>query len=201
MASGHVGAAVDRKRGAGDEPGFVGGQEDTVLALRAGRIAAALLTPPRPLLLQREGFNRIAYSGDYMPTYPSGGIGVTDEKIKSAPNDVLAFVKGRALWPITAMIWLATGFAIWIVGRPGSVQIGASGLIYGLAAFLVATAWFKRDLKSALAALVVIVLYGSIVWGLLPGGAGVSWEGHVSGAVAGILVAVVSAPAKESRLS
>jgi NitT/TauT family transport system substrate-binding protein len=71
----------------------VGGQEDTVLALRAGRIAAALLTPPRPLVLQREGFNRIAYSGDYMPTYPSGGIGVTEEKIKTAPNDIFAFVK------------------------------------------------------------------------------------------------------------
>jgi NitT/TauT family transport system substrate-binding protein len=72
----------------------VGGQEDTVLALRTGRIAAALLTPPRPLILQREGFNRIAYSGDYMPTYPSGGIGVTDQKLKTAPEDVLAFVKG-----------------------------------------------------------------------------------------------------------
>lgn len=72
----------------------IGGQEDTVLALRAGRIAAALLTPPRPLILQREGFNRLAYSGDYMPTYPSGGIGVTDEKIKTAPADIFAFVKG-----------------------------------------------------------------------------------------------------------
>jgi NitT/TauT family transport system substrate-binding protein len=73
---------------------IVGGQEDTVLALRAGRIAAALLTPPRPLLLQREGFNRIAYAGDSMPTYPSGGVGVTDEKIKTNPSEVLAFVKG-----------------------------------------------------------------------------------------------------------
>jgi NitT/TauT family transport system substrate-binding protein len=72
----------------------IGGQEDTVLALRTGRIAAALLTPPRPLILQRDGFNRLAYSGDYMPTYPSGGIGVTDEKIKTSPADVLAFVKG-----------------------------------------------------------------------------------------------------------
>ena len=71
----------------------VGGQEDTVLALRAGRIAAALLTPPRPLILQREGFNRIAYSGDYMATYPTGGIGVTDDKIKSDPTAVFAFVK------------------------------------------------------------------------------------------------------------
>ena len=71
----------------------IGGQEDTVLALRAGRIAAALLTPPRPLILQREGFNRIGYSGDYMPTYPSGGIGVTDETIKTKPAELQAFVK------------------------------------------------------------------------------------------------------------
>jgi NitT/TauT family transport system substrate-binding protein len=71
----------------------VGGQEDTVLALRAGRIAAALLSPPRPLILQREGFNRIAYSGDYMGTYPTGGIGVTDDKIKADPAGVFAFVR------------------------------------------------------------------------------------------------------------
>jgi NitT/TauT family transport system substrate-binding protein len=71
----------------------VGGQEDTALALRAGRIAAALLTPPRPLVLERERFNRIAYSGDYMPTYPTGGIGVTDERIKSDPAEVLALVR------------------------------------------------------------------------------------------------------------
>jgi ABC-type nitrate/sulfonate/bicarbonate transport system substrate-binding protein len=72
----------------------VGGQEETALALRAGRIAAGLFTPPRPLFLQREGFNRIGYSGDYMPTYPSGGIGATEEKLKTNPSEVLAFVKG-----------------------------------------------------------------------------------------------------------
>lgn len=73
---------------------IIGGQEDTVLALRAGRIAAALLTPPRPLILAREGFNRIGYSGDYMPTYPSGGIGVTDATIKNKTSDLQAFVRG-----------------------------------------------------------------------------------------------------------
>src|SRR5262249_37415214 len=72
----------------------VGGQEETALALRTGRIAAALFTPPRTTVLEREGFRRIAYSGDYLPTYPTGGIGVTDEKIKSDPAEVLAFVKG-----------------------------------------------------------------------------------------------------------
>ena len=78
---------------------IVGGQEESALALRAGRISAALMTPPRPFMLQREGFNRIAYSGDYMPTYPNGGIGVTDEKIKTNPAEVLAFVKATIRAP------------------------------------------------------------------------------------------------------
>jgi NitT/TauT family transport system substrate-binding protein len=73
---------------------IVGAQEETVLALRAGRIAAALLTPPRNFMLQRDGFNRLAYASDYLPTYGNGGIGVTDEKIKTNPAEVLALVKG-----------------------------------------------------------------------------------------------------------
>jgi NitT/TauT family transport system substrate-binding protein len=73
---------------------IVGGQEESALALRAGRVAAALMTPPRPFMLLREGFSRLAYSGDYMSTYPNGGIGATDEKIKSNPAEVLAFTKG-----------------------------------------------------------------------------------------------------------
>ena len=73
---------------------IVGAQEESVIALRTGRIAAALITPPRNFMLQRDGFNRIAYSGDYLSTYANGGIGVTDEKIKTNPAEVLAFVRG-----------------------------------------------------------------------------------------------------------
>jgi NitT/TauT family transport system substrate-binding protein len=73
---------------------IVGAQEESAIALRTGRIAAALLTPPRNFMLQRDGFNRLAYSGDYMSTYPNGGIGVTDEKIKTNSSEVLAFVNG-----------------------------------------------------------------------------------------------------------
>jgi ABC-type nitrate/sulfonate/bicarbonate transport system substrate-binding protein len=73
---------------------IIGAQEETVIALRTGRIAAALITPPRNFILQRDGFNRIAYSGDYMSTYANGGIGVTDDKIKTNPAEVLAFVRG-----------------------------------------------------------------------------------------------------------
>jgi ABC-type nitrate/sulfonate/bicarbonate transport system substrate-binding protein len=64
-----------------------------VLALRTGRIAACLLKPPRQLILYRAGFSKLAYSGDYLSTYPTGGIGVTEEKIKTNPSEVLAFVR------------------------------------------------------------------------------------------------------------
>ena len=71
----------------------IGTPEELALALRTGRIAACLLTPPRQLILYREGFNKLAYSGDYLAAYPSGGIGATEEKIRTNPAEVLAFVR------------------------------------------------------------------------------------------------------------
>jgi NitT/TauT family transport system substrate-binding protein len=71
----------------------IGSPEELATALRAGAIAACLLTPPRQLILYREGFTRLAYSGDYLPSYPTGGVGATEEKIRTNPGEILAFVK------------------------------------------------------------------------------------------------------------
>jgi ABC-type nitrate/sulfonate/bicarbonate transport system substrate-binding protein len=71
----------------------IGTPEELATALRAGRVAACLLSPPRQLILYREGFNKLAYSGDYLTSYPSGGIGATEEKIRTRPSEVLAFVR------------------------------------------------------------------------------------------------------------
>jgi len=71
----------------------IGTPEELATALRTGRIAACLLTPPRQLILYREGFSKLAYSGDYLATYPSGGIGATEEKIRTNPSEILAFVR------------------------------------------------------------------------------------------------------------
>jgi len=71
----------------------IGTPEELALALRTGRIAACLLSPPRQLILFREGFSKLAYSGDYLPYYPSGGIGVTEEKIRTNSAEVLGFVR------------------------------------------------------------------------------------------------------------
>ena len=71
----------------------IGTPEEMATALRAGVIAAGLLSPPRQLLLYREGFSKLAYSGDYLANYPSGGVGATEEKIKNNPAEVLGFVR------------------------------------------------------------------------------------------------------------
>jgi ABC-type nitrate/sulfonate/bicarbonate transport system substrate-binding protein len=72
---------------------IIGTPEELAIALRAGHIAGCLLSPPRQLILYREGYNKLAYSGDYLNSYPSGGIGATEEKIKTNPAEVFAFVR------------------------------------------------------------------------------------------------------------
>jgi NitT/TauT family transport system substrate-binding protein len=71
----------------------LGRQDDLYLGLKAGRISAAIFSPPRSLMLAQEGFFKLAVSGDYLPHYPIGGIGVTDDLIKRNPADIQAFVK------------------------------------------------------------------------------------------------------------
>ena len=71
----------------------IGSPEELVTALRTGRIAACLLTQPRQLILYRDGFTKLAYSGDYLSSYPTGGVGTTVEKIKNHPAEVMGFVR------------------------------------------------------------------------------------------------------------
>src|SRR6266404_1322616 len=71
----------------------IGTPEELATALRTGLIAACLLSPPRQVILYREGFSRLAYSGDYLASYPSGGVGAKEEKIKNNQAEVLSFVR------------------------------------------------------------------------------------------------------------
>ena len=70
----------------------LGRQDDLHLALKSGRISAAIYSPPRSLMLYRDGFHKLAVSGDYLPHYPIGGLGVTDDLIKKRRADIQAFV-------------------------------------------------------------------------------------------------------------
>lgn len=85
-------------------------------------------------------------------------------------------------------IWLGSAFLAWCFARP-SVHIGASGLIYGLLAFVMVSGVIRREVRAIGAAGVVWFLYGSLLYGVLPSGAGTSWELHAFG----FLVGAVSA--------
>lgn len=92
---------------------------------------------------------------------------------------------------LQSFIWLflISGFWLWIIGRPG-FHIGASGIIYSLAGFLFLSGIIRRHRRLSAISLLVVFLYGSMIWGLLPIKSTVSWEGHLSGFLAGLLVAV-----------
>ena len=92
---------------------------------------------------------------------------------------------------IKIFFWLyfVSGFWLWIIGRP-VYHVGASGVIYALASFLLISGLIKKNNSLTAASMLIIFLYGSMIWGILPINNGVSWEGHLTGMVAGILIAL-----------
>lgn len=91
--------------------------------------------------------------------------------------------------------YFLTGVLVWIFARP-AFHIGASGLIYGLASFLVFFGIFRQDFKSLLISLLIIFIYGSLFYGVLPTQAGVSWESHLLGGIVGFINAVSTSKTK-----
>jgi membrane associated rhomboid family serine protease len=89
---------------------------------------------------------------------------------------------------VTAIIWLASGFGTFLIGQPG-VHLGASGVVFGYLTFVLVRGLFVRSLPQILIAVVVFLVYGAFLWGVLPNQPGISWEGHLCGAIGGILAA------------
>ncbi len=97
----------------------------------------------------------------------------------------------KDVWKIFFLIYFLSGFWTWIIARP-AYHIGASGLVYGMAFFLILSAFFRKEKGIMAFALLIFFLYGSIIWGFFPQffpQKNISWEGHLMGAVAGIIVA------------
>jgi membrane associated rhomboid family serine protease len=113
----------------------------------------------------------------------------------------------RFVWA-TAIIWILGGFGTWVIGNVGSScgptdHIGASGLIFGYLAFLLVFGIFVRKFWDIVIGLVVLFLYGGVLLSAMPvlhQCGGVSWQGHLSGAVAGVVAAyLLSAPERKAR--
>jgi len=85
-------------------------------------------------------------------------------------------------------IYFFTSFWVWIVARD-AYHIGASGIVYGLASFLLFSGLFRKDSRSIAISLIVIFLYGGMAYGLFPINEEISWESHLLGSIGGLVAA------------
>ncbi|WP_428499128.1 rhomboid family intramembrane serine protease [Pseudonocardia sp.] len=90
---------------------------------------------------------------------------------------------------VTALIWILSGLGVWLVGPSNTSTIGMSGVIFGWLVFLLVRGFFARSLAQLAVAVVLFAVWGSILLGVIPGRPEISWQGHLFGALAGLLAA------------
>jgi len=113
----------------------------------------------------------------------------------------------RQFVAVTALVWLVSGLGVWLIAPSGSVTVGASGIVFGWLAFLIARGIWTRTWQHILLGLVLLAVYGSIFWtGIvtvaaadITGVVSVSWQGHLFGAVGGVLAAFLVGKADGPR--
>lgn len=123
----------------------------------------------------------------------------------TVPLAVLAFMSaargvGRFL-AMTLVVAVVGGGLVWLLARGNSVHLGASELIFGYLAYLLGVGWWERTPAAIGVAVVAGALYGSILWGVLPGDPAVSWEAHLFGFLAGLLAALLLHGRRPRRVS
>lgn len=95
----------------------------------------------------------------------------------------------KEVWyKVFLIVWLCGGFWLWLGGRE-NYHIGASGIVYGLAAFLFFSGVLRKHTGLLALSMLIVFLYGSMVWGIFPLFRDISWEGHLYGSIAGLLCA------------
>lgn len=90
----------------------------------------------------------------------------------------------------SAIIIIVSGLLVWSFGRD-AIHIGASGWIFGLWSLVIALAWFERSFLNIIIGIGVLIFYGGMIFGLVPTSAPISFEGHIFGALSGVLSAAI----------
>jgi membrane associated rhomboid family serine protease len=102
----------------------------------------------------------------------------------------LLLLAGVRRWlVVTAVVWLVGGAGVWVTGGAGTVHIGASVLVFGWLCYLLLRGVFSGRPGQLALGVVLLLVYGGVLWGVLPGQPGISWQGHLFGAIGGGLAA------------
>src|SRR5436190_2041987 len=170
-------------------------------------VSALFLVEVADLLLRHEKHLTLAGFG-IVPRTVSGLVGIAfSPLLHASPAHLLAnalplFVLlvllfwDRHYYPVLTLssIWLFSGLGTWLIGRGSDgdrpiIHIGASSIIFGLVTYLIVAGFLLKSWRSAAVALLVFIGFGGILYGLLPRAGPITWEGHLSGALAGIWAA------------
>ena len=95
---------------------------------------------------------------------------------------------------------IASGLGVWLFGGAHTLHLGISGVIFGFLGFLLARGYYERSAGAIVVAIVAFLLYGGILWGVLPLQQGVSWQGHLFGFVGGVVTAYMMARQRTTAL-
>jgi membrane associated rhomboid family serine protease len=164
-----------------------------VLVLVALMWAAELVDAILPLTLDQWGIRPRTASGLFgVVLAPFLHADLAHLVANTAPFVVLgllvAWRSRDRFWAVLALITVAGGLGVWLLSSPSTITIGASGVVFGLAAYLVTAGVLTRHWLDIVIAVGVVLVYGTMLTGLLPFAvsAGVSWLAHLTGALAGV---------------
>ncbi|GGS43211.1 MULTISPECIES: rhomboid family intramembrane serine protease [Actinokineospora] len=126
----------------------------------------------------------------WMPFLHGGWGHLISNTLPFAVLGFLVMAGGLGQWAaVTGTIWFTSGVGVWLTGAAGSVHVGASGIVFGWMLFLLVRGVFARSFRQLLVAVALLAYWGTMLFGVLPGDPRISWQGHLFGALGGVLAA------------
>jgi membrane associated rhomboid family serine protease len=154
---------------------------ELVDTLAGNRLDAAGVRPR-----EADGLDGILFA----PVLHAGWAHLTANTVPLLVFGFLILLGGIARWvTVTVVVWVVGGVGVWLTGGAHTVHLGASVLAFGWLVYLLVRGVFSHSVGQVLLGLVLLFLYGGLLVGVLPGQPGVSWQGHLFGAIGGVLAA------------
>ena len=105
----------------------------------------------------------------------------------------------RRFVAVSLVVAVLSGLGMWLFGSSNELHIGASGIVFGYLGYLLSRGFFERKVGQIAVGALVGVVYGGMIWGVLPTARGVSWQGHLFGFLGGVLAARMLAPTEKEN--